>query len=149
MTCESTIARIAHAGMACLLAAGLGGCHAGGAIDTEAWELPASGPAEQPDLSLTPAGEPLLSWVEPVAPGRKRLVFARFDGQRWSSPTVVATAPGFGSALDTPHVRMTADGAVWAQWLQPHADGPHARDVVLARSADGGVHRTAPVAVNR
>jgi len=46
-----------------------------------------------------------------------------------------------------PHVRQTADGALWATWLQGAGDS-HARDLVLARSTDDGVAWSAPETVN-
>jgi len=46
-----------------------------------------------------------------------------------------------------PHVRQTADGALWATWLQGAGDS-HARDLVLARSSDDGLTWSAPETVN-
>ena len=49
---------------------------------------------------------------------------------------------------DTPHVALTADGALWAHWLRRSANAKYAYDVVLARSGDDGATWSKPVPVN-
>ncbi|MFS8063558.1 MAG: sialidase family protein, partial [Luteimonas sp.] len=48
----------------------------------------------------------------------------------------------------TPHLAATDDGALWVHWLQKTADAPYAYDVLLSRSADGGVNWSPPMVVN-
>lgn len=107
------------------------------------WPLPAIH-GRQPDLAPAPDGALLLSWTEGDG-ARQRLRFARWTHGRWTAPRDVAAGAGLGNAADTPHVRQTPDGALWATWLRTVG---HASDVMLARSADGGASWSAPVAVN-
>ena len=115
------------------------------------WPLPTTDGAAQPDLVPAPNGTLLLSWIRPMG-GRHALQYAAYQGdENWeSAPKTIAV----GSTLaanwaNTPHVLMTDDGALWAQWLQARSGGAdHAADVMLTQSRDGGVHWAAPVAVN-
>lgn len=111
-----------------------------------AWALPVRDGA-QADLAAAPDGSLLLSWVEGEGPSR-RLRFARLRGGTWSAPRTIATGDWFGSPVDTPHLRQAPDGALWATWMRKSAAGGHARDVVIARSADGGRTWSAAVPVH-
>lgn len=112
------------------------------------WTLPVTATAAQPDLVATPDGRLLLSWVEPQTPGHV-MKFARFDGAQWSAPQAIARGEDwFVNWADTPHLAATADGALWAHWLQKSADATYAYDVVMVRSDDQGAHWSAPVRVN-
>ncbi|MER8349348.1 sialidase family protein, partial [Acinetobacter baumannii] len=67
----------------------------------------------------------------------------------WSAPRTIAEGGDwFVNWADTPHIAATADGALWAHWLQKSAAATYAYDVVLARSADGGASWSAPLRVN-
>ena len=110
--------------------------------------MPAGPGAAQPDLSPAGASALLLSWVEKDGQGQ-RLRLARYAAGAWGEPLLVAEAEAFGNSVDPPHVRASADGALWAQWLRkPPSAAGHVRDVVLARSADGGRAWSAPQLVN-
>lgn len=111
------------------------------------WTLPVRDGA-QADLAAAPDGSLLLSWVEGEGDAR-RLRFARERGGRWSAPLTIATGDWFGNPVDTPHLRQTPDGALWATWMRKGPGGGHARDVVIARSADGGRSWSAPAPVHR
>lgn len=112
------------------------------------WDLPVGATAAQPDLVAAPDGTLLLSWIEPQASGHV-LKFARFDGKGWSSPQPIASGTDwFVNWADTPHVAATADGALWAHWLQKTAEATYAYDVVMSRSGDGGKTWSAPVRIN-
>jgi hypothetical protein len=115
-------------------------------MQAAAWVLPAP-VGMQPDLAVAPDGSLLLSWVEPSA-GTHRLRVARWTSGRWSPAGTVASGDSFGNAVDTPQVEQTDDGALWVTWLRKSPAGGHARDVVIARSADGGVSWSRAVAVN-
>lgn len=113
------------------------------------WPLPVDGGA-QPDLIATPDGGLLLSWIE-SREGLHALKFAQADANgRWrGAPRTVAHGRDwFVNWADTPHLAMAADGALWAHWLRKSGAAPYAYDVVLVRSADGGAHWSAPLAVN-
>ncbi|WP_165971269.1 sialidase family protein [Luteimonas terrae] len=149
--------RLSLAPLACalLLLAGCGrddATPASGSGDTAAvesqsqvveWALPATTPGSaSPDLVAGPGGQLLLSWVNSREGRRHVFQFSRFDTaeQRWrNAPTTIAIGNRmFVNWADTPHVLPTADGALWAHWLQKNGDAPYAYDVALVRSRDGG-----------
>jgi hypothetical protein len=113
------------------------------------WPLPTPDGAAQPDLVAAPDGSLLLSWIEPVGEGRHALRFASFRDDAWSEPRTIATGGDwFVNWADTPHIAATADGALWAHWLQKSAAATYAYDVALSRSGDGGATWSDPVLVN-
>jgi len=114
------------------------------------WPLPANAAAAQPDLIAAPDGGWLLSWIEPGARGGHALKFARAgrDGH-WDAPrTIAAGDDWFVNWADTPHIALSADGALWAHWLQKSAPATYAYDVALTRSADAGATWSKPIKVN-
>ena len=111
------------------------------------WSLPIQAGA-QPDLVRTPEGDLLLSWIVRDGEGHA-LRFARWRDEAWTTPKTIASGDDwFVNWADTPHVAATADGALWAHWLRKSASATYAYDVVLVRSADGGVTWSPPMAVN-
>lgn len=154
-----------HTGLAAasLLALALAACGrdapapgAGPALAPEApserveWPLPATGPGSSaPDLVAGADGHLVLSWVNSREGRRHVFQFSRFDpaAQAWrSAPATIAIGNRmFVNWADTPHVLPTADGALWAHWLQRSGEGAYAYDVVLARSRDGGANWGAPL----
>jgi len=153
-------ARLAALAIACLL----GACQRG--EDTAAaappkpdaagftivdWPLPTTDGAAQPDLVVAPNGNLLLGWVRPMGE-RHAFQYVAYQGdERWeSAPKTIAIGRTLSANwATTPHLLMTDDGTLWAQWLQAHAGGAeHAADVMLTQSRDGGMHWAAPVAVN-
>lgn len=116
-------------------------------LHAEPWPLAADASAAQPDLVAAPDGSLLLSWLAPDAQGHQ-LRYARFSGGRWQPARQIARGDDwFVNWADTPHLRASADGALWAQWLRRSAGAPYAYDVQLARSADGR-QWSAPVTVH-
>jgi hypothetical protein len=110
------------------------------------WTLPTQA-GTQPDLAVAPDGSLLLSWVE-EAGSRRSLRFARWTAAGWSPAHTVASGDWFGNAFDTPQIEQTQDGALWTTWMRASPAGGHARDVVIARSGDGGATWSAPQPVN-
>ena len=114
------------------------------------WPLPAMLPGSAlPDLVAVDRGGLLLSWVN-SQPGRRHIFqFSSYDvgGARWeTAPATIAVGNSmFVNWADTPHIMATADGALWAHWLQKNGDAPYAYDVVLAVSRDGGRRWSEPV----
>ncbi|WP_133477577.1 sialidase family protein [Cognatilysobacter segetis] len=113
------------------------------------WTLPVRD-GMQPDLAVAPDGALLLSWVEGTsgAEGGRTLRVARWKDGRWTPAATVARGDWFGNAVDTPQIEQTRDGALWATWMRASPTGGHARDVVVARSGDGGASWSVPVPVN-
>ena len=156
--------RRSSTGVALVLASFLAGCDAASgvsapaspttepaaaALHVTAWQLPAPDGAAQPDLVTAPDGTLLLSWIEPRGDGHA-LRFARHGNAGWSAPGTIAEGDDwFVNWADTPHLAVTADGALWAHWLRKSAAATYAYDVVLSRSGDGGATWSAPRVVNR
>ena len=117
------------------------------------WTLPISTSAAQPDLTTTPSGELLLSWVQPADAGEHALQLSQMqpdtDAALWSTPLQVASGKDwFLNWADTPHVYALEDGSLWAHWLR--STGPSRMDygIDLVRSGDAGKTWTKPRMVN-
>lgn len=122
---------------------------AAGNVLTE-WPLPAPAGAAAPDLSLAPDGRLLLSWAKPFDKARHALQYTTFDrkGQwQWAPKTIAVGASMVVSWADTPHIAATADGTIWAHWLQRTRgmDGGEAFDIFVSHSTDDGLDWSAPV----
>ena len=88
----------------------------------------------------------LLSWLEPLEPGRKpgeggmALRYAAFDGTRWSSPRTIASGTTFfANWADFPALASAAPGWLLAAWPEKSGTGDLDYSLELARadSADG------------
>ncbi len=115
------------------------------------WALPAEAGAMAPDLSLAPGDRLLLSWVSHRVGRRNALQYAAYtETAGWQSQprTIAVGSKLLANAVDVPHVRASADGALWAQWLQARTDGPKGYNLILARSRDGGMRWDGMTEVN-
>jgi hypothetical protein len=106
------------------------------------WPLPAVGSAAQPDVSLAPDGDLLLSWVEKTGAGH-RLRFARHAGDDpatgWSAPRTIASGDDwFVNWADFPALQALPDGSLWAHALVRNGEATYAYDTRLFVSRDGG-----------
>lgn len=111
------------------------------------WSLPVTA-AAQPDLVRAPDGTLLLSWLAREGDDHA-LRFARWRNGGWTAPLTIARGDDwFVNWADTPHIAATADGTLWAHWLQKSAAAGYAYDVVLVRSADDGATWSTPQRVN-
>lgn len=101
---------------------------------------PAAAGSGEPRLSVDAAGALVMSWLEPGAViGEVALKYARFDGERWSEPSLVASgADWIVSAADLPSVRWLGPSLVVADWRVPAAASPYAYDIRVAVSGDAG-----------
>jgi hypothetical protein len=109
---------------------------------------PAQPRSGEPNLAPLPDGRVLLSWIEQVGDDRHALRFAtRAAGGEWSAPATIAEGSRwFVNWADFPAVGALADGTLYANWLEKHADaGQYAYDVRVTRSTDGGATWSAPV----
>lgn len=130
------------------------------------WTPPAGPGSAQPDLFLAPDGRLLLSWIKPFdGPsdnnGRRSLQFSSFNRQdqwQWAPKTIAVGGSMIANWADTPHIAATADGAVWAHWLQrtrsaasagsSDGDEDASYDIIAAQSSDDGMHWGTPIRVH-
>jgi len=114
------------------------------------WPLPAAAGSAQPDLSLAPDGRLLLSWIKPFDKTRHALQYTTFDRQgqwQWAPKTIAVGASMVVNWTDTPHIAATADGTIWAHWLQKtrgQGDGV-AYAIIVSHSTDDGMTWSDPV----
>jgi hypothetical protein len=112
------------------------------------WPLPAGAGAAAPDLSLAPDGRLLLSWIKPFDGQRNALQFTTYDRDakwQWAPKTIAVGASMVVNRMDTPHIAGTADGALWAHWLQKTRGAGESFDIVVSRSSDDGMNWSPPV----
>ena len=102
-------------------------------------ESPASGDAREPDLTATPDGRIILSWVEKLDTKRYALRASVRDQNGWSETRTVAEGDNwFVNWADFPSVIALSDGSLAAHWLVKSGAATYAYDVNLALSKDGG-----------
>ncbi len=138
--------------LACKREAAPAAAPATGDYAVQPWELFAGPGSMAPDLTATADGRLLLSWLSKVEGRRTALQFASYtDAGGWQSqPRTIAVCNSQNANwADTPHMQVTPDVAIWAQWLQANDSGPSAYDVVLARSRDGGMNWPQMTRVNQ
>ena len=104
------------------------------------WPLPAPDGSAQPNLSLAPDGDLVLSWIERRDGGGHRLAYGRFNKEGdWQRTRVAAEgADWFVNWADFPALQVLDDGSLWAHVLVKNGDAPYAYDVRLQASLDGG-----------
>src|SRR3546814_2109110 len=100
-------------------------------------------------MSLAPDGRLLLSWIKPFDRTRHELQYTSFDtaGQwQWTPQTIAVGASMVVNWADTPHIAATADGTIWAHWLQKARGegGAAAYDIIVSHSTDNGQHWSPP-----
>ena len=106
--------------------------------DDRAIDPPAAAGALAPNLAAA-GGDPVLSWLEPLAGERHRLLVSRLEETGWTAPAVVAEGGGFfANWADLPAVAESGDGSLVAHWLARTGDETYAYSPFLARSIDGG-----------
>src|SRR5687768_6446183 len=150
----TTLFRVVAAA-AFLTALGVNGCTPKPASQTQAVEpplairaseSPAGTDSREPDLSATPDGRIILSWVEKIGNNRYALRFATRDASNWSTVRTVAEGDNwFINWADFPSVIALADGSLAAHWLVKSGTGTYAYDVNIARSKDGGATWNKPM----
>lgn len=103
-----------------------------------ATDSPATGDAREPELSATPDGRIILSWVEKTGDKRYALRAAMRDRSGWSEPQTVAEGDNwFINWADFPSVIGLSDGSLAAHWLVKSGSGTYAYNVNIALSRDG------------
>jgi hypothetical protein len=101
-------------------------------------EAPAGEGSGEPNLSSS-GDVVFLSWLEVSADGGHDLWMATLGGAGWSERVRVTRATDlFVNWADFPSVNVSADGTLWAHWLQNRPGTGLAYDVRVAHSRDGG-----------
>jgi len=109
-------------------------------------ESPATGDSREPDLTATPDGRIILSWIEKLDAKRYALRTAVRDQKGWSEMRTVAEGDNwFVNWADFPSVIGLNDGSLAAHWLVKSGKGTYAYDVNIAMSRDGGKNWSKPL----
>lgn len=110
------------------------------ALRLEADASPTDIGAAEPNLSTTPEGHVLLSWLAPAGDSTTALRFSVRDSSGgWGAPReVIRRNDLFVNWADFPSVVTLADGRLLAHWLQRNGEGRYAYDVRVSESPDGG-----------
>lgn len=121
---------------------------AGEATGLLPWNLPAPPGSMAPDLVVGPRGRVALSWLNVESGRRTLLQYAELGVQdRWEGPLTIAVGKSFmANAVDTPHIAIADDHALWVQYLQRQPEGGYG--VRLTTSRSGGMNWSDPIAVN-
>jgi hypothetical protein len=86
-----------------------------------------------------------LSWLEPGDGDRHRLRMAQLNADGWSEARTVRESDRFFvNWADFPSVTATADGTLWAHWLERGRMGGYDYGVRVVRSTDGGAAWSEP-----
>ncbi|HEV3486057.1 MAG TPA: hypothetical protein VG106_11665, partial [Vicinamibacterales bacterium] len=83
-------------------------------------EVPTPAPpgSSSPQLTTTPEGHAVLSWLEPAGDGKHRFRFSVRKGSTWSEPVTIAEEPRvFANWADVPAIGIMPDGTWAANWL--------------------------------
>ena len=109
-------------------------------------DSPATGDSREPDLTATPDGRVVLSWIEKLDAKRYALRTAVRDQRGWSATRTVAKGDNwFINWADFPSVIGLNDGSLAAHWLVKSGKSTYAYDVNIAMSKDGGKTWTKPL----
>ncbi len=128
----------------------LGGCGGSGGVDT-AFEIvnvtsPSAPGSMSPHLAVTPAGEAVMSWLEPAGDDAHAVRYSVLQGDSWSAPVSVARDSGwFVNWADFPSVVPITAQQWAAHWLVKRPGGTYSYDIAVATSADGGTSWNPPV----
>ena len=109
-------------------------------------EVPTPAPpgSSSPQLTTTPEGHAVLSWLEPAGDGKHRFRFSVRKGSTWSAPVTIAEETRvFANWADVPAIAIMADGTWAANWLSSTGRGSY--DIKLSFSKDQGRTWSAPV----
>ena len=113
-------------------------------------QSPTDGDSREPELTTTPDGRIILSWVE--KPGEKRYALraAILDQDRWSETRTVSEGENwFINWADFPSVVALKDGSLAAHWLVKSGTATYAYDVTISQSNDAGKSWSKPLVPHR
>lgn len=113
--------------------------NSGQALVIRSADSPATGDGREPELTATPDGRIILSWVERVGDKRYALRMATKDDAGWSEARTVAEGENwFVNWADFPSVISLDDGSLAAHWLVKSGTATYAYNVNIAFSRDAG-----------
>lgn len=113
-------------------------------------QSPTSGDSREPELTATPDGHVILSWVERLSDKQYALRLAIRDQNGWSETQTVAQGDNwFVNWADFPSVIALKDGSLAAHWLVKSGPGTYAYDVNISQSKDRGKSWTNPIVPHR
>ena len=102
-------------------------------------QSPTDGDSREPELTTTPDGRVILSWVEKLGDKHHALRTAMLDRNGWSEARTVAEGDNwFINWADFPSVIALTDGTLAAHWLVKSGSATYAYDVNVSTSTDGG-----------
>ena len=113
-------------------------------------QSPSGGDSREPELTTTPDGRVILSWVEKLDDKRHVLRAAVLDRNGWSEARTVAEGNNwFINWADFPSVIALKDGTLAAHWLVKSGSSTYAYDVNISRSNDNGKSWIKPIVPHR
>ncbi len=113
-------------------------------------QSPTDGDSREPDLTTTPDGRVILSWVEKLNDKRYALRVAMLDQKGWSDAQTVAEGNNwFINWADFPSVIALKNGTLAAHWLVKSGSATYAYDVNISQSNDGGKSWTKSIVPHR
>jgi len=109
-------------------------------------QSPTEGDSREPELTTTPDGRVILSWVEKLSGSNDKRVALRTatlnqngERARWSEARSVSEGENwFVNWADFPSVIALKDGTLAAHWLVKSGSGTYAYDVNISTSKDTG-----------
>ena len=111
---------------------------------------PAGTGSGQPNLTVSQNGQVYLSWIERLPERKFSLRFAVHEGDRWSTPRVIAEGSNwFVNWADFPSMVALPDGTLAAHWLVKSSPETFDYDVHISRSFDGGQSWEKPLIPHR
>ena len=113
-------------------------------------ESPVTGDSREPELTATPDGRMIISWVEKIGAKRYALRASVFERHVWGEPFTVSEGENwFVNWADFPSVVGLTDGTLAAHWLVKNGSATYAYDVNIARSVTRGQFWTKPLVPHR
>lgn len=113
-------------------------------------ESPATGDSREPELTATPDGRVVLSWVEKIGAKRYALRAAVIERDVWGEALTVAEGENwFVNWADFPSVIGLTDGTLAAHWLVKSGTATYAYNVNIAHSETRGATWTKPLVPHR
>ena len=116
------------------------------ALVIQSTQSPTTGDSREPDLTATPDGRVILSWVEKIGEKRYALRAAVLNQDRWSDAQTVSEGENwFVNWADFPSVIALKDGSLAAHWLVRSGAATYAYNVNISQSNDAGKNWRQPL----